>query len=160
MHGWAAKREQASETSREAGEVERGSSGTREETVPGGDPEGCRRHSGGSRIARDEHGRGKKEGLTIDGEVVDNPKRGNGGHRWVGEGGAVEGQQMGGADDGDRTGRGRLGEGPVTGVARTMTRLWPRGPVTRLFPNARQAAELRQLGSCAQLHGARSWQLC
>ena len=27
--------------------------------------------SGGSRIARDEHGRGKKEGLTIDGEVVE-----------------------------------------------------------------------------------------
>ena len=55
---------------------------------------------------------------------------------------------MGGADDGDRTGRGRLGEGPVTGVARTMTRLRPRGPATRLSPNARQAAELRELGSC------------
>ena len=27
--------------------------------------------SGGSRTARDEHGRGKKEGLTIDGEVVE-----------------------------------------------------------------------------------------
>ena len=54
---------------------------------------------------------------------------------------------MGGADDGDRTGRGRLGEGPVTGEARTMTRLRPRGPVTRLSPNARRAAELRELGS-------------
>ena len=43
VHGWAAKREQAAETSREAGEVERGSNGMRVETVPGGDPEGCRR---------------------------------------------------------------------------------------------------------------------
>ena len=49
--------------------------------------------SGGSRIARDERGRGEKDGLTIDGEVVesDNPARGSGGHRWVGEEGAVEG---------------------------------------------------------------------
>ena len=106
MHGWAAKREQASETSREAGEVERGSSGTREETVPGGDPEGCRRHSGGSRIARDEHGRGEKEGLTIDGEVVESDEScASGGHRWVGEGGAVEGSRR----EGQMTGTG-LGE--------------------------------------------------
>ena len=34
VHGWAAKRGQASETSREAGEVERGSSGTRGERGP------------------------------------------------------------------------------------------------------------------------------
>ena len=35
-----------------------------------------------------------------------------------------------------------------------MTSLRPRGPVTRLSPNAKQAAELRELD------GARSWQLC
>ena len=37
-----------------------------------------------------------------------------------------------------------------------MTSLRPRGPVTRLSPDAKQAAELGELGSCphAKLNGA------
>ena len=55
---------------------------------------------------RDERGRGERGGLTIDGEVVESDEScASGGHRWVGEGGAVEGSRW----EGQMTGTG-LGE--------------------------------------------------
>ena len=61
--------------------------------------------SGGSGIAHTGRARERREGraCTIDGEIVESDEScASGGHRWVGEGGAVEGSRR----EGQMTGTG------------------------------------------------------